>query len=337
MAHNKLALIRYKIIDECLKNRFKKWTLDDLIEAVSEALYEYENIKTGVSKRTIQSDIQMMRSDKLGYNAPIIVVDKKYYTYAEKDYSIMNAPINAKDVEKMQEVVSILKQFTGFSYFEEMTEMVAKLENHLYTSTKQSRNCIQFESNRKLKGIEYINPLYQAILHKKVLAIEYQSFKAKASHTDIYYPYLLKEYRNRWFLIAKIKDSNYLITRALDRVIKIEEIYIEEFVEYEGIDFDAYYSDLIGVSKSIQDIAKEVVLFIDRYNAPYVKTKPLHPSQKILEQYEDGSIKVRIEVILNFELEREILGFGNSMKVLSPIILVKRIKKKLFGIQEMYS
>ena len=87
MSVNKFALIRYKTIDRCLQNRFRKWTLDDLIEKVSEALYEYEGIK-GVSKRTIQSDLQLMRSDKLGYNAPIIVKEKKYYSYEKAGYSL---------------------------------------------------------------------------------------------------------------------------------------------------------------------------------------------------------------------------------------------------------
>jgi len=72
MSLNKLALIRYKTIDYCLRNRARKWTLENLIEKVSEALYEYEGIRGGVSKRTIQLDLQTMRSDKLGYNAPIV-------------------------------------------------------------------------------------------------------------------------------------------------------------------------------------------------------------------------------------------------------------------------
>ena len=79
MAVNKNALIRYKTIDKCLQNHFRKWTLDDLIEACSNALYEYEGKDVDVSKRTVQLDLQMMRSDKLGYNAPIEVYDRKYY------------------------------------------------------------------------------------------------------------------------------------------------------------------------------------------------------------------------------------------------------------------
>ncbi|MCU0391245.1 MAG: WYL domain-containing protein [Thermoflexibacter sp.] len=328
MSINKLALIRYKTIDECLQNRQRKWTLEDLIEKVSEAIYENEGIRSGVSKRTIQADIQVMRSDKLGYNAPIIVIDKKYYTYQDKKYSITKTPINQGDVSKLKEIVSLLKQFNGFGYFEEMSEVVAKLENNLNKSYKQGKNYIQFESNKLLKGIGYIHPLYQAILQKKALLIDYKSFKAKNISQQIYYPYLLKEYRNRWFLIAKAKGKNVLITLALDRIISLQEIEKEDFVEHEGVDFETYYDDLIGVTKSEKDKPQRVVLQVDKLNAPYILTKPLHSSQSILKEDENGVI-LSIEVILNFELEREILGFGEAIKVLAPRFLVKKIKYRL--------
>ena len=70
MPANKNALIRYKTIDNCLRNHYRRWTLDDLVDACSNALYDMEGIRKGVSVRTVQGDIQMMRSDKLGYNAP---------------------------------------------------------------------------------------------------------------------------------------------------------------------------------------------------------------------------------------------------------------------------
>lgn len=336
MAINKLALIRYKTIDDCLRNRIRKWTLDDLIEKVAEVLYDKEGIVTGVSRRTIQADIQVMRSDKLGYNAPIIVIDRKYYGYEDRDYSITKVPINNADVEKMKEIVGVLKQFNGFSYFEEMSDMIAKLENSLYKSTHQSRNCIQFESNKLLKGLEYINPLYQAILNEQSLLIEYKSFKALQAQQSIYYPYLLKEYRNRWFIICKPKKGVTLVTLALDRIIAFQELPNEKFVAYKGIDFDIYYSDLLGVTKSERDRAHKVILEVDNYNAPYVLTKPLHHTQTVLQEKEH-SIIIRIDVVPNFELEREILGFGECMKVLAPRFLASRIKKRLIKSAERYN
>lgn len=92
MPANKNALIRYKTIDNCLGNRYRRWTLDDLVEACSDALYDMEGITKGVYARTVQMDIQIMRSDKLGYNTPIEVYDRIYYRYADPDYSITEMP-----------------------------------------------------------------------------------------------------------------------------------------------------------------------------------------------------------------------------------------------------
>jgi predicted DNA-binding transcriptional regulator YafY len=328
MSVNKLALIRYRTLDECLKNRFRKWTLDDLIEKVSDALYEYEGISSGISKRTIQGDIQLMRSDKLGYNAPIIIVEKRFYTYADASYSITKMPINNADLEKMKEIVSVLKHMNGFSYFDEMSDMIAKLENNLNKSTRKTGNHIQFESNQLLKGLEHITPLYKSILNKTSLLIEYKSFKAEKSQQNIYFPYLLKEYRNRWFLIAKARRGRVLLTMALDRIIEFREIPDEPYIDYDGVNFDRYYDDLIGVTKSEKDRPCKVILHLDAENAPYILTKPMHASQKVLNQDENG-VLVRLDVVLNFELEREILGFGEHVKVMSPRILASRIKSRL--------
>ena len=327
MSVNKLALIRYKAIDDCLSNRRRKWTLDDLIEKVGEVLYDAEGIK-GVSRRTIQADIQVMRSDKLGYSAPITIKDKKYYCYEDADYSITNAPINSADVDKMKEIVGVLKQFNGFSYFDEMSELIAKLENNLYKSTEQTGNCIQFEDNKLLRGLEHITPLYQAIIKKKALLIGYQSFKAPKPQEAIYFPYLLKEYRNRWFLIARPRRNKMLMTLALDRITEFQELPHEPYQAHEGVDFDRYFNDLLGVTKSEKDRPHKVVLQVDKYHAPYVLTKPIHHSQTVLKEDEHGLI-IRIDVVINFELEREILGFGECMKVLAPRLLAAKVKKRL--------
>jgi predicted DNA-binding transcriptional regulator YafY len=334
MSVNKLALIRYKTIDECLRNKFKKWTLEDLIEKVAEAVYEYEGV-AGVSKRTIQADIQLMRSDKLGYNAPIVVIDKKYYAYEDPKFSIAKTPINPADVEKLKEIVGVLKGFAGFDYFSEMTEVVAKLENNLYKSSRKTKNHIQFESNKLLKGIAHINPLYQFIIQKKALLLDYQSFKAKKPQQLIVFPYLLKEYRNRWFLIAQAKYNHTLMTFALDRMVGYQHLPEEPFLEAENIDFDTYYNDLIGVTKTKADKVANVVLHIDKLAAPYVLTKPFHASQTLLKEDENGII-ISLKVILNFELEREILGFGEAMKVLTPRILANRIRKRLESAVALY-
>ena len=108
MPANKNALIRYKTIDRCLRNRYRRWTLDDLVDACCDALYDMEGITKGVCARTVQMDIQIMRSDKLGYNAPIVVYDKIYYTYADPDYSITEMPLTMDDCKLIKEAITLL-------------------------------------------------------------------------------------------------------------------------------------------------------------------------------------------------------------------------------------
>lgn len=109
MPANKNALIRYKTIDNCLRNRYRRWTLDDLVEACSDALYDMEGITKGVCARTVQMDIQIMRSDKLGYNAPIEVYDRIYYRYADPDYSITEMPLSIEDCKLIKKAIILLE------------------------------------------------------------------------------------------------------------------------------------------------------------------------------------------------------------------------------------
>lgn len=328
MAVNKLALIRYKTIDKCLQNTYRKWTLDNLIEKVSDALFEYEGISSGVSKRTIQADIQLMRSDKLGYNAPIVIRDRKYYVYDEPGYSISNSNITDADLNKMSEIVSVLKELNGFNFFDDMNEIIARLENNIIKSKNSSDNIIQLEGNSLLKGLDHILPLYKAIRARIPLLINYQSFKAKDAKQQVYSPYLLKEYRNRWFLIALQHRGKGLITLALDRILDIMEMTPKDFVPYKGVDFERYFDDVIGVTTGPKSRANKVILFFDAKTAPYVLTKPIHHSQQLLKEDENG-IMIRIDVVLNFELEREILGFGENVKVLSPKNLQRFIRNRI--------
>ncbi len=334
MALNKLALIRYKTIDDCLRNRARKWTLEHLIEKVSEALYEYEGIEDGVSRRTLQLDLQTMRSDKL-YSAPIIVLEKKYYTYEDPKFSITQSKLTAADVQKMHEVVGMLKHLNGFHHFGEMRDIIAKLENNLNRTQTEGHNIIQFESNVLLRGLDWLAPLYKAVAARQALQIEYRSFRAHTSKHGVYYPYLLKEYRNRWFLIAKSKGQKHLLTLALDRIESVLGLPNEAYMDHPSVNFDHYFEDVLGVTKSETARAVKVILAVSPATLPYVMTKPIHPTQTVLKTIEHKTI-IQIEVVPNFELERELLGFGPGLTVLGPRLLVKRIRQALLEALTLY-
>lgn len=131
MPVNKNALIRYKTIDRCLRNKYRRWTLDNLVEACSDALYDMEGITRGVSVRTVQADIQIMRSDKLGYEAPIEVYEGKFYRYADEGYSISNSPLDANMCDLITDAIDKLKEFETIIPANELGDILSKVRHKL--------------------------------------------------------------------------------------------------------------------------------------------------------------------------------------------------------------
>ena len=333
MPVNRNALIRYRTIDQCLRNRFRKWTLEDLIDACSDALYEYEGIDKGVSRRTVQADIQVMRSEKLGYNAPIVVLDRKYYTYEDPDYSITNIPLSDQDLDMLNEVKGILEQFKGFSHFQDVSTMIQKLEDKINTEKYHQEPVIEFERNEHLQGLEHLQALYQHILKKQVIEMEYQPYYRRKPDTILLHPYLLKEYNNRWFLLGLHDKRESINIYALDRIVSYKST-LKDYRRKAHFDPKTYFKDVIGVSVNEQIKVEEIVLRINKREAPYIVTKPLHPSQKIIEQTDEGMV-FSVNVRVNYEFEREILGMADHLEVISPKHLRTKLLERLKNAVEM--
>lgn len=336
MAQNKNALIRYKTIDKCLQNKYKQWTLEDLIEACSNALYEYEGKQSPVSKRTIQLDIQMMRSEKLGYNAPIEVYDKKYYRYEDEDFSITDIPLTETDMNVLMETVTMLKQFKDFSLFNDVSDILQRLEDKIYAEKTQTQSIIHLDKNENLKGLNFLDELYQAIIKKVVLKIKYKSFKSRDENEFLFHAFILKEYNNRWFLVGKKRKNTPIVNLALDRIVSIDYDFKTPYIE-EEFNADKYYKNVVGVTVNSGLQPKKMELWINATNAPYVLTKPLHTTQRLIKTNSDGSIIIHLLIIENYEFERILLGFGDGLEVLKPESLRRKMKAISNKMSENYS
>lgn len=335
MPINRNAFIRYKIIDACLCRRQRHWTLEDLRHKCSEALIEQDGNHAEVSKRTIQHDIQLMRSDKFGFNAPIVVVNKKHYIYDDPDYSIMKIPLTQKELVTLNEVLSILNQFKGLAHFQEVEEIVNRLKHKIENWDIEQKSLIDFEKNERLKGLEHLKNLYSAINNQKVIKLVYQSFKAFEADEMIFHPHFLKEYRNRWFVLGLKGEIKYPYIFALDRIINFEHVEGQHF-RFDSRLNASWFSDMIGVSKSEGQATKVIKFWVSADQTPYVMTKPFHTSQQCVEELENGSAVFSLEVIHNFELEREFLGFGHDIEILEPRSLRKRIADRLGWARDLY-
>ena len=317
----------------------RKVTLDELIEACNEALYE-TNGYGEVSRRTIQHDIQEMRySRALGYFAPIKVVDRKYYKYDEYGYSITQIPLSTEDMMLLSEAVDMIKQMSSFKGFDGIEDVVNRLEDYVASARYKVEPVILLESNERLRGLEYITELHDAIVNRVPIKITYKSFRSPENQTFCFSPYILKEFRNRWFVFGRRHDyiDKPLFNLALDRIEDILDAPRDECYLYNNSFCPKeYFHNMIGVTRTNDSSVEHVTFIATADEAPYIRTKPLHQSQKVLETQIDGSVLFCIDVILNHELERDLLGYGEGITVLSPERLVVKLQKRILGSLENY-
>jgi predicted DNA-binding transcriptional regulator YafY len=305
------------------------------MDACSDALFEYEGKENPVSKRTTQLDIQLMRSEKLGYNAPISVYEKKYYRYDDDEYTITDIPLTDTDINVLTETVSMLKQFKDFSLFSDVSDILQRLEDKIYAEKSHTRPVIYLDKNENLKGLHFLDTLYQAIVKRVVIILTYKSFKSQEPQHFHFHPFVLKEFNNRWFLVGRKKANTSICNFALDRIIAIDFDFNMPYLE-EDFDAEAFYKDVVGITVNQGLRTQKIQLWIDRENAPYVLTKPLHTSQVLEKENVDGSIEVSLYLKINYELERLLLGFGNGLHVIAPVALHNQMKKKLEAALEHY-
>lgn len=327
MAQNKNALLRYKTIDRCLRNTGRQWTLKDLVDACSEALYEYEGKKDMVSIRTVQLDIQMMRSDRLGYEAPIEVYERKYYRYSDPEYSISNRPLTENDINVFNRTIDLLRQFDEFDPYHEMVDVINRLQDKVASAGKR-KAIVDFERNPDLKGLSFLNPLYDAIAAKVTINVSYRSFNSREPKEFIIFPHLLKEYRNRWFVFGSRAGDLKIFNLALDRIVDFHQC--PEIPYQDNPDFgEDYFFDMVGVTKHDRLEKKTVEFIADNECASYILTKPLHAKQRLVcKNKDDGSMNFVIEdIIINPELEKQFLSFGSGVQILSPSSLRRKMKK----------
>jgi len=328
VATNKHAIIRYQTLDKCFRNPGRKYFMDDLVGACNNALYDYSGSDSGVKKRQVFEDIKFMESSQ-GWSIPLTKTKegrKVYYRYEDLQFSINNQPLNEREEIQLREALLTLSRFKGMPQFEWMDELTAKLEQGLGLS-KIQEPIMEFEQNQYLKGLEHITPIYEAIQNKKALRIEYQSFKQVESQDSIISPYYLKQFNNRWFLFGISEGFDNLTNLALDRILTVNAID-KEYQQNNEIDFNEYFEDVIGVSVNNDILPQKIHLQIEASLYPYIKTKPIHGSQKHIGSNKKGEL-IQLELIPNYELESLLLGYGEKIEVVEPTELRNKIKRRL--------
>lgn len=157
MSTNKNALIRYKILDECFSNPYKKFFIEDLIETCMNKLSEYLGMESSVSRRQILEDIKFMKSFA-GYDAPIETYRESrrgYYRYSDLDFSILKKPLTKYEKDELKNSFLILGRMKNLQDYEWVESVQKKLELTIDDSLV-TNNIIDFEENIYLKGLDIL-------------------------------------------------------------------------------------------------------------------------------------------------------------------------------------
>lgn len=322
MPANKYALLRYRIIDDCLTNKARKFpTKEDLQYACEQALYGSSGEHISIS--TIEKDMWAMKNEgELGYYAPIVYskLERGYY-YDDPEYTIKEISLSEEDKEAIRFAANTLFQFKNLAIFDQFGSAIQKIMDRLSISPEIQDDAIerfvQFENTPLAKGTELLPILLQAIKENREVRFRYTSFADEHETERQLHPYLLKEYRNRWYIIGKDVDGGRVKTFGLDRIsdLSIRENY---FTIDKSFDPEVLFKYSFGITAGGKP--ERIVLKFAPQEGRYVKAQPLHPTQKIIVDNDEG-LTVELKVIPSYELKATVRSFGDKVEVLRPATL----------------
>ena len=317
MPTNKNAAIRYQTLDKCFRDRRHRYYMEDLIDKCEEAIYYYNGVG-GVSRRQIFEDIKFMESET-GWSVPL---ERKqdgrrvYYRYRDPDFTINAQPLTEDEARQLRSVIITLRRFRGLPSNAWVDEVISNLEWRFGLRGNQE-NMIGFEQNPYLRGLNLLPDIIDAATSHQAVRITYRNYKnCDEEYTVVVHPWYIKQYNNRWFLMAYDAEADRISNYALDR---IQNFNVEEDVAYipnKEVDFEHYFDDVFGVTIPPSDVEKiRVLLQFSKKQYPYIVSKPLHHSQEIVDA--DNRI-LAVEVRPTYEFTQLILSFGFDVKVLEP-------------------
>lgn len=328
MPVDKQVIERYRVLNECFRNPYRDYTIDDLVDECNKALRRLD--KPEVSKRTIQNDIVNLETDYgIRLNEKLRKGRQRIYRYMNTDFSIHLVRMNDKERHKIQDAIYVLRDFEGEPLYDWARAFLMQIEGGMFN--EGNTPVVSFQTNPDLKGISYFSELLQAILAKRVLKLRYTPY-SKETQTVTIYPYHLKQFNDRWYLIAQAKGYETYAHYALDRIDSYETVSLP-YKEAE-VDFSEYFDDVIGVTVPEED-AEDIVIKVSGKRFNYIRTKPIHLSQRIIEEI-GGYAIISINVKVNKELESLILSFGDDVEVISPVSFRERIAEKIQAMNNKY-
>ncbi len=261
-----------------------------------------------ISTRTVQRDIEQIRFE--------FGIEIKYDKNKNGYFIDYENSINIESFFRFLEIVN-----------------TAELLTESLIESKDALKHISFDTDGGLKGIENLKPLLKAIKDNRKISFNHLNFHTNKTRKYSLKPYLLKEYQNRWYVIGLIGNLKEFRTFGIDRIEDLE-VKTETFKVEKKLKPIEMFEKTIGLVYSL-NTSQNIILSFTPTQGKYIKTLPLHTSQKILID-NDMELRISITVIPNYELTQLILKHGDTIRVIEPEWLVDEVKENLKRTLEKY-
>ena len=294
------SISRYNLIIKKLRKHPASFREISEYLAFESELQEYNFT---ISKRTFQRDLDDIRSL---YNIDI------QYDYSRKVYHI--------EFDQQPEINErILEAYDTFNAL----NITDRLSDHIH-----------FEKRRP-QGTENLYGLLHAVKNRVQIKFTYQKYWEEKLTQRIVEPYALKEFRNRWYVLARDVKDQHIKSFALDRLTNLE-ISKARFQFPRDFNTNEHFKYCFGIIGPNDHQPQEVILFFTPFQGKYIKSLPLHESQQILVDNEE-ELRIKLKLFITHDFFMELLSFGENMKVIQPESLIDDLKASLKKVLKQYN
>ncbi len=184
-------------------------------------------------------------------------------------------------------------------------------------------------------GNKFLTKIVEAMRENCTLNISYQNFFSDTPWNFDIEPYCLKIFRQRWYLLARSPYDDKLRVYGLDRILGLS-VSDNHFQLPEDFDAASIFENCFGIIIGTNDKPTTIIFKVINDQQKYIRSLPLHHSQKEICSEPDYSI-FSVFVKPTFDLIQEFLKYGYDLEVIEPIELRQHLSNIARGMNVMYN
>ena len=254
---------------------------------------ELQDFSIEITKRTFQRDLDEIRT--------LFNVDIQF-DFSRKVYAISEDSKN----EANHRMLEAFDMFNALNITDDLS------------------GAVLFEK-RKPQGTENFYGLLHAIKNRFVIRYSYLKYEEDEITNRIVEPYALKEFKGRWYLLAKEQNGKNVKTFGLDRIQNLE-ITRKHFDWPSSFNVNDLFKNCFGIINPFDKHPEEIILSFEPFQGKYIKSFPLHETQQLLID-NDKEVRIELTLCVTHDLVMELLSYGETLRVVKPARLKTSIRE----------